>query len=98
MGGKLSKQELHEALKNQSRQMHDDVHGREILSFLSPSDEDDALDLLANSFEDDPMFTWVAGLENNDPDKQSKMFALVRNMQAFVEETPLFVFSTQTSV
>jgi len=76
MRGQLSKQELNKALNNH-------LYGSDI-SFLSKSDEDYALDALADAFQDDPLFSWFAGLEGEDPERDQKMYKLGRILNAHV--------------
>lgn len=76
MRGQLSKQELNKALNNH-------LYGSDI-SFLSKSDEDYALDVLADAFKDDHLFSWFAGLEEDDPERDQKMFRLGRILNAHV--------------
>lgn len=75
MGGKLSKQELYGALET-------DLANADV-SFLAKSDEDDALDVFANAFKEDKMFTWVAQLDNDDPNRDQKMLTLSRNLHVY---------------
>ncbi len=73
MRGKLSKKELKDAL-----QIYAQGSG---VSHLPKSDEDDdALHVFAKAFEDDPMFVWVAGLQEDDPEKEAKMHRLNKNL------------------
>lgn len=76
MGGQISKQELNKALTNNLSDSG--------ISFLSKADEDDALDVLTDAFKEDPMLKWIAGLEEDDPEKDQKMYKLCRSMQGWV--------------
>ena len=44
--------------------------------FCPPLDENDVNDVVADVFKDDPMMKWVAGLEEDDPEKEKKMTSL----------------------
>ena len=68
MMGQLSKDELRKALG-------DRLYGSSVL-FLSPIDENDVNDVVADAFKDDPMMKWVAGLEEDDAEKEKKMTSL----------------------
>ncbi len=60
MMGQLSKDEFRKALG-------DRLYGSSIL-FLSSVDENDANDVVADAFKDNPMINGVAGLEEDDPE------------------------------
>ena len=75
MPRKLSKQELNDALKKIS--MEETV-------LLNTSDSDDSLDVLAKAFFEDPMFCWVAELEDRDPNKAEMQYELNKYMHAWV--------------
>eukprot|EP00585_Thalassiosira_rotula_P002774 CAMPEP_0196143446 /NCGR_PEP_ID=MMETSP0910-20130528/13381_1 /TAXON_ID=49265 /ORGANISM="Thalassiosira rotula, Strain GSO102" /LENGTH=254 /DNA_ID=CAMNT_0041404907 /DNA_START=17 /DNA_END=781 /DNA_ORIENTATION=- len=77
MKGGISKEELNQAL-NKNLTSYNGV------SFLSKSDEDNALDVLADAFKEDPMFAWVAELDDDDPNKTQKMLKLGKSMHAWV--------------
>jgi len=76
MRGQLSKRELNKALNTH---LYDSD-----ISFLSKPEEDYALDILADAFKDDPMFSWMAGLEEDDPERDQKMYKLCRILNAYV--------------
>jgi len=75
MGGQLSKQELYGALENNLANAN--------ISFLAKSDEDDALDVFANAFKEDEIYNWVAQLDNEDLDRDQKMFTLSRVLHVY---------------
>jgi len=77
MGGKLSKQELSDALR-------DNLNDGEDISLLSKSDRDDALNVFTDAFKEDPMIAWVAGLEEDDPETDRKMRRLGKSMITYV--------------
>merc|ERR1712013_286341 len=43
------------------------------------------LGVMIAAFKDDPMYNWVAGLEDGDPERDQKMHDLVRYLQAWVD-------------
>ncbi|KAL7539274.1 hypothetical protein ACHAWF_006361 [Thalassiosira exigua] len=53
------------------------------VSLLTQEDEEDALDVLAVAFKDDPKFAWVDCLEESDPDKDQKKYNFSRCLQAY---------------
>lgn len=77
MLGKLSIKELGKALRAH-------LHDGSGISLLSRSDENDALEILTVAFKEDPMIEWVAGLEDDDPEKDPKTLELGRYMQAWI--------------
>ena len=54
------------------------------ITVLSESDEDAALDVLADAFLQDPMMVWVAGLSDDDPNKKEKMYAMNHNLMGWI--------------
>lgn len=83
MGGKLSKQELNTAL---SAQLHStNIRATNEISSLSSSNKNEALDVLADAFMEDPMVNWVAGISSDDDsNKKQNIHHLCRYMMAFV--------------
>ena len=59
-----------------------DGDGLSVLS-LKP-DGDEAMDVLARAFAEDPMMKWVAGLNDDDPQREEKMYRLCRYMHAWM--------------
>jgi len=77
MGGRQSKQvELRRALDGQ-------LAGSGV-SALSRADQDEVLDVLSRAFIDDPFFTWVACLDDDDPKRLEKMLELNRSLFPYV--------------
>lgn len=54
------------------------------ITLLSESDENAALDVLADAFIQDPMMVWIAGLSDDDPNRQAKMYAVIHNLMGWV--------------
>mmetsp|Transcript_22845 Transcript_22845/g.40746 ORF Transcript_22845/g.40746 Transcript_22845/m.40746 type:complete len:258 (+) Transcript_22845:1-774(+) len=77
MRGGISKEELNHALTKH-------LTSYSGISFLSKSDEDNALDVFADAFKEDPMIAWVAELDDDDPNKTQKMLKLGKSMHAYV--------------
>ena len=80
MRGKLSKKELKKALNDQ-------LSGSGEVEFLSKSDENDALDVLAVAFKTDPMIVWVADLEGKEEEEEDSdelMYNLSRSMHEWI--------------
>ena len=75
MPRKLSKQELNNALL---------FNSTGDTTFLTKNDNDDAIDVLAKAFFEDPMFGWIAELEDSDPNKAEKQYELNKYMHAWV--------------
>ncbi len=69
MKGQLSKDEFRKALG-------DRLYGSGVL-FLLAIDENDANDVVADAVKDDPMMKWVAGLEEDNPEKDSSVYSRV---------------------
>ncbi|KAL3785431.1 hypothetical protein HJC23_013570 [Cyclotella cryptica] len=75
---RLSKQELNDVISSQLKDSSNEV------VVLSKSNEKDALDVLGDAFKNDPMISWVASVDDDDPDKTNKLLKLSRYMTAFV--------------
>mmetsp|Transcript_1662 Transcript_1662/g.3631 ORF Transcript_1662/g.3631 Transcript_1662/m.3631 type:complete len:254 (-) Transcript_1662:5417-6178(-) len=78
MGRKLSKLELKEALLK-----HPAVASSEI-TFLTKADHDAVIRVKADAFSNDPMWLWVAGLDDDDPQKEEKMYKLSKYFISFI--------------
>ncbi|KAL7545555.1 hypothetical protein ACHAWF_008903 [Thalassiosira exigua] len=58
-------------------------------SLLTREKEEEAIDVLADAFKDNPKFAWVEGLEVNDPDKDQKKYNFSRCLQAYANHRVL---------
>lgn len=77
MGRKLSKKELNGAIiANQAKAAN--------ITFLNKEDEDAMVRVYADAFTNDPMWLWVAGLDDDDPKRNEKMYNLARYMLTFI--------------
>ncbi|KAL7544834.1 hypothetical protein ACHAWF_008203 [Thalassiosira exigua] len=60
------------------------VGGGAELSVLSNTDDaPDTLEVLACAFVDDPMFVWIAGLDDDDPRREEKLYNFSRTFRGW---------------
>ena len=71
--GKLTKAEVRQEL---ARHVSDERN----ISFLEKEDENEVAHIFGDAFAKDEMVAWVAGLDDNDPRREQKMYALAKYM------------------
>ena len=50
------------------------------ISFLEKEDENEVAHIFGDAFAEDEMVAWVAGLDNDDPRREQKLYALAKYM------------------
>ncbi|KAL7553823.1 hypothetical protein ACHAWF_017711 [Thalassiosira exigua] len=78
MKGELK--ELNRAIDAKLVACNDGGGGGAQLSVLSTADAPGALEVLSRAFLEDLMFAWVAGLDDDDPRREEKLYRLCRNL------------------
>ena len=69
--GKLTKSELCQELARH-------VSDKRNISFLEKEDENEVAHVFGDAFAEDEMVAWVAGLGDDDPRREQKMYALAK--------------------
>ena len=70
--GKLTKAELRQELARHVSERN--------ISFLEKEDENEVAHIFGDAFAEDEMVAWVAGLDDDDPLREEKMYALAKYM------------------
>lgn len=82
MGGKLSKQELTISLTANAHNNNKTTN----ISFLTKADQDTAREVFADGFQHDPLFHWIAELNDDDPNKEEKVKELCRYVGGVIND------------
>jgi len=70
--GQLSKAVLREELARHAAEKN--------VSILEKSDEKEVAHVFGDAFTEDEMMAWIAGLDEDDPKREEKMYALAKHL------------------
>lgn len=70
--GKLSKSALSEELARHASKRN--------VSMLEKGDEKEVAHVFGDAFTEDEMIAWIAGLDDDDPEREEKMYALAKHL------------------
>ena len=70
--GKLTKAELRQEFARQVSEKN--------ISFLEKDNETEVAHVFGDAFSEDEMVAWVAGLDEDDPRREQKLYALAKYM------------------